>query len=192
MKKLVVLMMAMLVASSAFAIVDPDNDMMGVYFDMNADMVCVEGAAPYSNHVAYLVLTNPTFDALYGYEAGLDIMGPAILLTNVFANPQALNVGDNTNQIVGFGAPTMTEPVTLLATMELLYTAVDGTPVEIHLHGTEPSSMDPMYPVVLLADGELRSYGISAADGLVAQINGTCGVVATEEMSFDNVKSLYR
>ena len=40
MKKLVVLLLASLVATSAFAVIDPDPNMMGVYFDRNADQNC--------------------------------------------------------------------------------------------------------------------------------------------------------
>lgn len=191
MKKLVVLLMALLVASSAFAIVDPDADMMGLYFDMDADVVCVSDVGPYTPVEMYLVLTNPSFDAVYGYEAGFDVIGNGIVTAVVFDNPQALNVGSQTNQIVGFGAPSMTSPVTLLATITVIYSGA-GEGTLFTLHGTEPSSLDPAFPVVLLDGGELMSYGLSAADGFVAQINGDCAIVATDNVSFDGIKSLYR
>ncbi len=38
MKTLVVLLMVSLMATSAFAVVDEDPDMIGVYFDANADL----------------------------------------------------------------------------------------------------------------------------------------------------------
>ena len=193
MKKLVVLLMAMLVATSAFAIVDPDDNMMGFYFDLEAENPCIAGVAPYAQVPMYLVMTNMTADALYGFEVGYDVIGEGMILSTVFANPSVIDVGAPGNHIVGFGAPTATAPVTLLATLTVMYmdTAMEG--VHFLMHGTIPSSIDPDYPVVLLADGVLLSVGLSAADGAVAQINGVeCMVVATEEVSFDGIKSLYR
>ena len=39
MKKLVVLLLASLIATSAFAVIDPDPDMIGIYFDTNAEEI---------------------------------------------------------------------------------------------------------------------------------------------------------
>lgn len=191
MRKLLVLTLALLLAGSAFAIIEPDDNVLGLYFDLNADEVCALGVSPYDSVELYLIYTNPTYSELYGFEAGLTMEGSAILLTNVFANPQALNVGDNMNMIVGFGVPTVTTPATLLSTMEILYTDVAGGPVSFFLHGTEPSSIDPAYPVLLLVDGQLMQVFTPSPFGPVAQIN-ECIVVATQPMTFEQVKSLYR
>ncbi len=192
MKKLIVLLMVIFVATSAFAIVDEDPNSMGFYFDTEADVPCVEGATAYSSHTMFLVMTNPDFDNLFGFEAGYDIVGEANVLGLAFTNPQALNVGTPSNMIVGFGSPTVTSPITTVAVLEVLYMSTTGDPLEFYLHGTTPSSIDPAYPVFLLADGVLLQGGMSVVDGPTAQINGGCTVVATESMSFDNVKSLYR
>jgi len=192
MKKLVVLLMAMLVATSAFAIVDPDDNMMGFYFDLEADNPCVDGIAPYSQVPMHLVMTNMTADALYGFEAGYTMEGNGMVLATVFANPSVIDVGSAGNHIVGFGAPSMTAPVTLLATLTVMYMDTTMGPLDFMLHGTTPSSINPEFPVVLLADGELLSVGLSAAVGAVSEINGGCTVVATDNVSFDSVKSLYR
>ncbi len=192
MKKLVVLLMVMVMATSAFAIVDPDTNSMGFYFDTEADMPCNDAVTPYATVPVALTLVNPDFDALYGFEAGYHLEGPAQVLSVEFLNPQALNVGSNTNMIVGFGSPTVTSPITTVAIVNVLYLSTTNEPVDFMLHGTTPSSIDPAYPVFLLADGVLISGGMSTVDGPNAQINGGCLVVATEEMSFDSVKSLYR
>lgn len=192
MKKLVVLLMAMLVAASAFAIVDPDPNMMGFYFDMDADLPCVDGVAPYAQVPMYLVMTNLTADALYGFEVGYDLVGTGMVLATAFANPSVIDVGQPGNHIVGFGSPTMTAPVTLLATLTVMYMDTAMGPLDFMMHGTTPSSINPEFPVVLLADGELLSVGLSAAVGAVSEINGGCTVVATDNVSFDGIKSLYR
>lgn len=194
MKKLLVLVLAMAFAGSAFAIVDEDPNMVGMYFDMTADNYCADAAA-YATIPAYLILTNPDFDALYGFEVGYETEGGAInVLSTTFANPQALDVGQPGNHIVGFGAPTTCEPATLLATLSVLYMETAGAPVYFTLTGTEPSSNDMGLPTLLLAGGELITAGYSTIDGMyVATINGVCeDIVATDEITFDGVKSLYR
>ncbi len=192
MKKLVVLFMAMMIATSAFAIVDPDDNMMGFYFDTEADNPCATVPA-FTTVPMYLVMTNMTSDALYGFEVGYTIEGNAMVLSTEFDNPSIIDVGQPGNHIVGFGSPTMTAPVTFLATLSVMnMDAALGT-IGFTMHGTNPSSMDPAYPVILLAGGELLSVGLSAENGYGAEINGAeCGVVATDDVSFDGIKSLYR
>ena len=68
MKKLIVLLMAMLVASVAFAQIDPDTNMMGVYLDSGASVVCMDGVAGNTPVNAYVCLVNPNFEAIKGFE----------------------------------------------------------------------------------------------------------------------------
>lgn len=194
MKKMIILLSMMLVVASAWAVVDPDPNMMGFYFDESADTPCVLGAAPYSTHVMHLILTNPTFDELFGFEAGYDVDGPAQVLGTQFAVDDALNVGGPDNMIVGFGTPMPTTEATLLVSISVLYMSTTDEEVDFFLHGSDPGSIPGNLPVVLLADGVLIQVGLSAATGPTSLINGDypCGVVATQPMSFDNLKSLYR
>ena len=193
MKKLLVLVLAMTIASSAFAVVDPDPNMIGIYFDTDADVYCMEGVAPYATIPAYIFLTNPTFDGLYGFEVGYNLEGNGMVLSGLFANPEALDVGAAGNHIVGFGSPTATTPATLLITLSVLYMDTSMAPMYFNLTGADPASIDPLLPTVLLDAGQLMTTGYSTFDGThSAVINGVCDIVATEAMSFDSVKSLYR
>ena len=57
---------------------------------------------------------------------------------------------------------------------------------------SNPSSLDPQFPSLLLADGEIISTGLhSDYRPYVNLINGRCGF-DDEERSWDGVKSLYR
>ena len=94
--------------------------------------------------------------------------------------------------IWGFSSPLPTSEATILATQIYLNMDSELGPVTFHLHGSNPSSVDPAYPTLLLPDFELMVTGLSTTGGPSAQINGNCGVVAAERMSFDAVKSLYR
>ena len=193
MKKLIILLMALVMASTAFAIVDPDPDMMGMYFDLDADIPCLEGATPYSTQLLYLTITNPSFDQLMGWEAGYGLVGEGQVLSVIFPPEQLpLDVGGPGNHIVGFGGPMFMGPVNIVATIAALYLATDSSPLDFFLHGADPGSLPGDLPVVLLPGGVLMTLGLSAADGLVAQINGACQVVATEQLSFEGIKSLYR
>jgi hypothetical protein len=192
MKKLLVLVLTMALAGSAFAVVDTDANSLGFYADLTADTVVIQNAAPYSTQTVYVILANPNFDGLWGIEFGYDIVGSAIVLSTTWANPQALDVGSPGNHIVGFGNPSATTEATLVATLSVLYSATDGTPMEMTLTGTEPSSIDPLLPTLLLQDGVLVSSGDSTDIGNVNfSINGEAPV-ATDHMTIDAVKSLYR
>jgi hypothetical protein len=190
MKKLLVLVLAMTIASSALAVVDPDPNSLGFYMDLTADMVEVQDAAPNSTHMVYCILTNPTFDNLFGIEYGYDATaGSAFVLGTTFANPQALDVGSAGNHIVGFGAPTPTTEATLISTMTVLFL---GPVWEVTLTGTEPSSLDPALPTLLLPNSVLQSSGDSTDIGNVNFSIMGVTPVATETVTFDSVKSLYR
>jgi len=191
MKKLIFLLMAILVASSAFAIIDPDSDSVGVYFDMTADTMEMDMAAP-GAMTAYLLLTNPSGSEIGGFEAGLTIDGPSTPAVTTFDNPTALNVGTATNMIVGFGTPTPATEVTLLATIDIYYIGGPDDVLSIYLSGSTPSSADPDYPVVV-NDGAILITAMPVMAGMpCAGANLPETPVATQSMSFDNVKSLYR
>jgi len=192
MKTMLILLCTVLMATSALATIDNDPDSMGFYFDLAAESPCLDGVAPYATVDLYLILTNPSTDAVYGFEAGLTFVGNAMLLSSTINSINCINVGTIDNMIVGFGDPTMTTPATLLVTFEVLYIDTTMGPVDFYLHGSEPSSIDPIYPTILLVDGELQMIATSTPYGPSAQINGGCTVVATDHVSFDEIKSLYR
>lgn len=211
MKKLLVLAVVMLMTSSAFAVVDPDPNMMGLFTDTTADTWFLDGVAPFSQTNVYAILTNPTFDYLYGFEFQVSFGGTAAatVLSTTFDNPQALNVGSGTNYIVGFGSPSPCTEATLMLTMNVMFMDATGAgDVFITLGPSEPSSNELGLPTMLLADGVLTPVGYStgpADTGSRVEVvscalvgvgssttMGDVGVVATEPATFDSVKSLYR
>jgi hypothetical protein len=193
MKKLLVLVLTMVMASSAFAVVDPDPNMMGIYFDLNADVVNLPGAAPFSTIPAYVMVTNPNFDALYGYEFGYAVVGNGMMMNVVLNGPGAINVGTGTNYVVGLGSPLTTTEATLVATMNFFYMDATGATVTFDLMPSEPSSNDLGLPTLLLANDQLITVGFSNGTGLgCATVNGSGDIVATETVTIDAVKSLYR
>ncbi len=195
MKKVVALLMfSLLIASSAFAVVDDGENSMSFYFDLNAD-VYEMASAPYVTSFAYIILANPEAGAIFGYEFGFEVIGnflPAGVLMN---GTGPIDVGGvEGNHIVGLGAPMATSPATLLATYTFI--PLDAAPISFKLKGAVPNSTGGILPNILLADSIVFECGLGAGltDGLpniCAYFNGD-GVVATDEASWDSVKSLYR
>ncbi len=193
MKNLVISVALMLILGMP-ALAQVDQNYLGLYFDTLGDQNCLEVSTvtPYVPMNLYLLLMNPDFDSLYGFEAGLTIEGPVLILSVDFAVDEALNVGTNDNMIVGYGVPQTTSQATLLATFSLLYSSVSMEPVCFRLHGTTPSSIDPQYPTLLLADGVLMMAGVDPGPyGDCTAMIGEC-VSATEECTFESLKALYR
>jgi hypothetical protein len=197
MKSLSILLMAsVLAATCAFAVVDPDTNSMGFYFDTNAD-VFEMASSPYINVSAYVILTNPDFGSLFGYEFGYSIMGNHMVSGTMLAGVGPIDVGGMAgNHIVGLAAPMPATPATILCTLSIFL--LDTMPVSFTLTGASPGSVSGVnLPSVLLAGDVIISIGLSSGleDGVnpvpCAFINAT-GIVATETASWGQIKSLYR
>ena len=196
MKTIFVIVVTVFMASCAFAVIDPGENSVGLYFDENANIYCQGDIGPFETVHMYLILANPTFDSLYGWECGVEMVGNAVFLGFQFHPgymgwpPDSFN-----NMIVGYGSPYPTTEATPLVRLSFLYTDSLFEPVTFFVHGTTPSSIDPEFPTLLTwVDNEplLIRANLSVEEGPAAQINGDCMVVATENLSFDSVKSLYR
>jgi hypothetical protein len=74
MKKFVVLLLVGLMATTAFAQIDPDNDQFGVYFNTLATTVSRATGITGTGASAYLMLVRPT-TAVKGFEVAYEITG---------------------------------------------------------------------------------------------------------------------
>ncbi len=179
-------------STSALAVIDPDPDMMGMYWDLDADTPCMLPLAAPVN--LYIILTNPSMDAIGGFECGFTMEAPVApyILSATFANPQALDVAPGfQNFIVGFGAPTICTEATLLVTLNVGNFA--GVEVYFYLHEATPASIEGSLPVILLTDESLINVGISdLGNGVTAVQSIMECIVATDDTSWDSVKAMYR
>jgi hypothetical protein len=205
MKKLVVLLLASLVATSAFAVIDPDPDMIGIYFDLNADNNCLPAQPASLPFNAYLVLTNTTAPAINAYELGYQLttppgMGGMIFrLSSVIANGavSGVNVGNEANVlagdlIVGLASALPGSPAVVLHAWQYLLLA--AMPVEFFIGASSAPSIPGDFPVVQNAIGSILMQVGQSTGGPgfpVATVNTGC-VVGVEEASFGSVKSLFR
>ena len=205
MKKLIILLLASLVATSSFAVIDPDDDMMGIYFDMNADSNCltIGASVPF---FTYLILTNTTAPAINAYELGkvnvvpVGMEGMIFRLSSNIANNvvSGVDVGANNalggDYIVGLAAPLPAQPALILHSWQYMLLAV--IPVEMYIGSSSAPSIPGDFPVVQNAEGSILMQIGQSTGGIgnpVATVNvsGPC-VVGVEEVSFGSVKSLYR
>ncbi len=204
MKTLLVLVLSCLMASSAFAVIDPDPDMLGIYFDMNADDNCmfVEANTPF---FAYLILTNSTAPAINAYEFSFYNCVCTGLESNLFmmssniahgADVGGIDVGTHTpisgEYIVGLAESIPTTEATILHSWQYMLLAV--LPVQMFIGPSPVPSLPGGLPVVQNAEGSiLMTVGTSTGgpDIPVATLNTDC-VVAIENVSWGDVKALYR
>lgn len=192
MKTLVVLLLASLVATSAFAVADPDPDMIGVYFDLNADSNCLPAPTPGVPFFAYIILTNTTAPAINAYEMGYEVVttGSYFRLADSIANGvvSGVNVGDATNAaagdyIVGLASPLPGTPAVVLHSMQYLVTVPAA--MEWYLTASSAPSLPGNFPVVQNAEGSiLMTVGQSTGgpEFPVATAFGDC-VVGVEDVS---------
>ncbi len=206
MKKLVVLLLATLVATSAFAAIDPDPDMIGIYFDADgtSNYLDVTVNTPF---FAYLIATNPTPAMVNAYEFGYKIVVPVGMegmlfrLGDASAGVGPVDVGNHLNvlegdYVIGLAASIATSEATVLHTWQ--YMALASFPVEMYIYQSVKPSVPGTFPVLQNADGSIL-YTVGQSTGgwdiPVAGVNYPEGVeppVAVEDASFGSVKSLFR
>ncbi len=197
MKMLVALALISLLAVSAFAGLDQDPDMLGLYFDDTGMTVCT--TANFIDHVpAYILYTNPTIATTRGFECGLTVLGRTNTSVTVTYPVPTTDVGtpalggNDFNYIAGYSTPVLTSDVMVMATLDIFY--LDTNPLDFVLGPASPSSdTNGAYPMIMLEDFSLMTVGTSTDGGVSAQINAAqCSVVDNEEASFGAVKALFR
>lgn len=202
MKNLILLTCLSLLATSSSAVLDPEPDIMGIYFDLNADNNCLASQPASIPFNAYIILTNTTAPAINAYELGYEVVftpGTVFRLADSIANGavSGVNVGDASlvetgDYIVGLAAPLPGTPAVVLHSMQ--YLLLVAGPMEFYLHESSAPSIPGQFPVVQNAEGSiLMQVGQSTGgpDIPVATVNAGC-VVGVESASFGSVKSLFR
>jgi len=198
MKKLVVLLLVSLMATSALAVMDPDDNGIGVYFDLDADVNASVQAfnVPFQ---AYVMITNPTND-ISGLEVGYEVAvapgfeGLVFRLGSVLP-VGAVDLGTSTNILLGdyaFGiaAPLPAAPAVVLVHWTFMILS-PGMTMEFYLG---PSAIPSLGPVPAYEGGGviLELQQSSGGPGAAVACVNSCTPVAVENASFGNVKSLFR
>lgn len=194
MKTLFAVVLAVLMAASAAAGLDPATDSFGVYFDTAGNANCTTAGAM-QPVTAYLLLMNPA-GPTNAFECSVVLSGaPHFVLSTVYANNGGLIDWElPPNDCIGAcltDYPVPESGAVLLMTWVILLQA----PSELlfHLGPVSIPSLPGGLPV-LSGDGILRRGAVASGDVNlpVAGINaGNCPVGA-EVVSFGDVKSLFR
>ncbi len=199
MKKLLVLVMISLMATSAFAVIDEDPDMLGVYFDANADQNQLT-VDPGVQFYAYVMITNPSEAEVWGLEFGYDVVVPAGMEGSFFRLNNILpagsvDLGNSSDKLSGDYVAGLAEflpgvPATTFVTWEFLLLA--PMTMEIYLGPAGIQSIQDGLPAYEYG-GLIKSLGLSTGgvDTPVAVVNGI-GPIAVETATFGGVKSLFR
>ncbi len=189
-----VILVGMMV-QQAEAIIEPTPDMIGVYFDADANFVDVS-VAPYTAFTAYFLLTNPLLTEIQGYEFGyhvdIDPINESFWVRTGYWFPSGIIiVGGNIDDpldgevLLEFPPPVATTAVTVLWTWDVLV----GSELTAHITVgpvTTPYFGDgaPVY-----TDGTNVNQMVSTSCS--GWVNAECSV-AVEAMSFGAIKALYR
>lgn len=208
MKKFVLAIAVAYLAVCGIALADDYMDNVGVYFDTEATDVCLNRVADIgiSQYHVYTVLTELTSPSVKGFELGLAFDGPLLASNFVYpAGSGALNMQSEPTFLVGFAVPipAVDRKVVVMEFDILVYSV---NPVnwdeygdahvfvkEIFFH----SLPDPV-PAYLTAEGEIKplhqSTGLETNPVMIFSLDpGGCGnVVASDETTWDSLKSLYR
>lgn len=193
MKRLIILSMAILLATSASAIVDPSPNTLGVYMDTTADEFCAPGLVePLTEFTVYMILTNPNFSGLSGLEVGYRFDGVAEVDMIEFSGPGASDSGSPGNHEISYDSPLMLAEINILATMTVTNYDFEYGPATLIIEGLSFPVPDFDIPVAILEDGTRVGLNRTFPDGATFRMNADCEPVANESLSFGSVKSLYR
>jgi hypothetical protein len=177
-----------LLTTAASGVSDPRTDVLGLYFDANADLTCRDDgliAVPFS---VYLIYTNPSVDAIRGFEAGFHVTGDFILLSAQWpcgiiwvVDPELDNLYVACAEPIPVGVAT---PLVRFDLMSLAAGPIEGT----FLMDKASGSVQPGdNPHIILPDDSLMEVNA----GHPAYILYDCGV-PVESTEWGSIKSNYR
>jgi len=197
----VVCLLGLLAESPTCAQVDPDPDMIGIYFDEGATSYCI--AAPVGETVtAYLCITQATaLSGISGWEATIEVTeGVVILEWNLRGD--AINVLPPPEFVVSLGECLPWAPSIVL--LEFAIGVFGLEPIELRVApAIGPPLPPPPCPLPLYeacgGTGDYVMLGYSGGcnpafcrSNVCAMINGDGSVLAGGEPSWGQIKAIYR
>lgn len=194
MKNLILALVVLFLATTASAQLDPDTDMMGIYFDSAATSVC-EDLPLFVPSSLYVCLTNASSSSgISGFEFMVTISPPPAIPPTYTLPSGSINVVTPPNFICGLAAPIPWSPSIVMLTIGII--PLDPLPIYFTLGPSVPSDFGPLVGYAVGNDpGILKSCGYSVSGAgicAIANLGPSCGVVASEELTWGNVKSMFR
>ena len=198
MRTLVILLAVLLFITGALAQIDDGINSFGIYFDEGATIIGIE--TPTNPIDIYLSLVNPSVEAVGGFGLDLHVetmegfpgywvpFGPSHLL----ADGSMVTQGDNMG--VAFASPiAVTGPIMpLMRTTGASFAVVPGVYIFFSIR---PGTAGPPSQIGIIAlldgNGNVIAGQDSAHGGVCAYIGELVGF-AVEDVSFGDIKALYR
>lgn len=202
MTSLSVFLLLLILALPSFAVVDPDPDQIGVYFDENADITCID-MAPSTPFWVYVIITRPTSPEIHGVEFSFcpavepGYEGMVFRLNAMWAGggiditPVIIDLCSD-GAIRGFVVPIVPQQDNALV-LSLQYMLLAPMTLDFHLGPFPAPTFDNGLPAYKGAGDEIIPLGVSSGDPdlPVASVNG-CNAVPVENANFGEVKALFR
>ncbi|MBU8872054.1 MAG: hypothetical protein KOO60_14395 [Gemmatimonadales bacterium] len=184
-----IIILCLICAADTFADpIDPVPDHVGVYFDTEATVTSLD-SAPGIPFNAYVILTNPTADGIWGYEVGYRFVVPAGYedsYTRLESSTpyQSIDLGNSEDisqgdYIVGIASPIPRSDAVVLVTWEFEFAA--DFPMDIYLGPASRQLIEDGWPAYVPSDSlafagidSVLAVGLPSGDVnvLVATVNG--------------------
>ena len=200
--RVAVILVALLAGSSFHPQHASAVDRVGLYFDTVGAAQCqdVVGGLPVT---VYVILEDPTFQRLYGWEASVQSAQGVLFLMGSSLPVGGVNSGSGTEFHVEYSEPLTLGPKTVLAALTLLPISPETCLV---LTGVSPPSLPVFGPIVWssadtaneIATSDALASGVDAIIGGCSTIPENpphipcAGVVAVLRTNWGALKSTYR
>jgi hypothetical protein len=195
------LLLATLPRAYADESVDPVPDRIGVYFDVEAS-ANVAWFGPLANVTMYIILTNPSFENIYGWQAAIRGVDPeALHVLNTTITGGSVITGADLQFDVTLETPLVAAPVTVLAAVSG-FMWVGNPMVCMSLTGIDDPAIQDTLPLVFAQQDLPTAIQVAQyyENGIVAAINESqhlagpdcADLVGVERISWSAVKSSYR
>jgi hypothetical protein len=201
MRFLIVVLVLVVSVIPGFATVDPDPDQIGLYFDTNADVTCID-VLPSTPFWAYLVISNPSSPEVWGVEFSLCVEvigGSPSLLFRLSEDWEIDDVSQpvvidwcNDGAIRGWASPILPQDNNaLIVSFQYMLLAEMG--LNFYLGAVSTQAIEDGLPAYLGTGDVVLPLGVSSGNtGLpVASVNG-CNAVPVEGSTFGGLKCLFR
>ena len=171
---------------------NPEPNLLGLYFDEQAEVNCIEGVPPYQIVSMYAILTNPTMDEIVGFEFGLDVVGSTIFMETVVPGNIFWDPVEYVRYVVNFGYPYPLGPINMLVSFTVLYFEPNMAPVAFFMREADVPSGPWDQPGVILPGGEFVPVVVNLSLGdMTASLNEVCAL-PTQPRTFEGLKALFR
>jgi len=172
----------LLLPVSLKAVIDPNDDRIGIFFDINADNNCIimPSSVPFN---VYVLITNPSADEIHGVEFGYELKVPEgleslIYRLSVDLPSGAVDLGNSSNTLLGdyrysLDTPLPSSVVVQAVSWQLMLLAT--IPVDLYLKPSSPDTIPDGLPSYDNGTCHQR-LDISTAGNPAATVNGQCGI----------------